>query len=144
MTTKEQERKALARIRKIVAELGEDSYLATAFDGAWEIAEENIDYDFAGSVKWYVSQYHELSDEIRKAAEESEKMNRELSLNLEEAKSDAKMWRESSMQKGEDYSKLCKTCNALQDEANKIQDKNEALELEVMKLKAKLYDLMMK
>lgn len=144
MATKEQERKALARIRKIVAELGEDSYIGMAFTGAWKIAEENIEFDFGGSVKWYIDQYNELTDEIRKAAEESEKMNRELSLNLEEVKSDAKMWRESSMQKGEDYSKMCKTYNALQDEANKIQDRNEALELEVMKLKAKLYDLMTK
>ncbi|MBP5461178.1 MAG: hypothetical protein J6Y20_03540 [Lachnospiraceae bacterium] len=51
MTTKEQERKALAQIRKIVAGLGEDSYIATAFEGCFEIAEENIENDFACSLK---------------------------------------------------------------------------------------------
>ena len=51
MTTKEQERKALERIKKIVAELGEDSYIATAFEGCFEIAEQNIDLDAAYSMK---------------------------------------------------------------------------------------------
>lgn len=51
MTTKEQERKALEKIRKIVEELGEDSYVGTAFEGCFEIAEENIDNDFACSMK---------------------------------------------------------------------------------------------
>lgn len=49
--TKEQERKALARIKKIVEELGEDSYIGMAFDGCFELAEENIENDFACSMK---------------------------------------------------------------------------------------------
>ena len=48
--TREQERNALKRIRKIVESLGENSYVATAFDGAFEIAENNIEDDFANSV----------------------------------------------------------------------------------------------
>ena len=51
MTSKEQERKALEKIRKIVAELGEDSYLAAAFEGCFEDAERNIDEDAAYSMK---------------------------------------------------------------------------------------------
>lgn len=51
MTTKEQERKALEKIRKIVEELGENSYVGTAFEGCFEIAENNIDNDFACSMK---------------------------------------------------------------------------------------------
>ena len=51
MTTKEQERKALAQIKKIVESLGEDSYIAAAFEGCFEIAEENIENDFACSMK---------------------------------------------------------------------------------------------
>ena len=51
IATKEQERKALAKIRKIVEELGEDSYIATAFEGCFEKAEENIENDWAGSWK---------------------------------------------------------------------------------------------
>lgn len=51
MTTKEQERKALEKIRKIVEELGEGSYVGTAFEGCFEIAEENIENDWSCSMK---------------------------------------------------------------------------------------------
>ena len=42
MVTKEQERKALNQIKKIVDSLGEDSYIAMAFEGCFEDAETNI------------------------------------------------------------------------------------------------------
>lgn len=69
MTTKEQERKALERIRKIVAELGEDSYVATAFEGCFEIAEENIENDFACSMKQRVESAEKEAEEFKRAAE---------------------------------------------------------------------------
>ena len=49
MATKDQERKALAQIKKIVEGLGEDSYLSFAFEGCWEKAEQNIENDWACS-----------------------------------------------------------------------------------------------
>ena len=49
--TKEQERKVLEQIRKMVEELGTDSYIAMAFEGCFEIAESNIDNDFGCSMK---------------------------------------------------------------------------------------------
>ena len=51
MTTKEKELKALQEIKKIVSELGEDSYLSFAFDGCFELAQENIENDFACSMR---------------------------------------------------------------------------------------------
>lgn len=51
MTTKEQERKAHAQIKKIVEGLGENSYIGTAFEGCFEIAEMNIENDWACSMK---------------------------------------------------------------------------------------------
>ncbi len=50
MATKEQERKALEKIRKIVTDLGEDSYLGIAFEGCFEDAERNIEDDFGCSM----------------------------------------------------------------------------------------------
>ena len=49
--TKQQERNALAAIKKMVEELGPQSYLATAFEGCWADAESNIENDFADSMK---------------------------------------------------------------------------------------------
>lgn len=54
MTSKAEERKALEQIKAIVDKLGNDSYVAMAFEGAFEIAEDNIGNDFARSVKWYI------------------------------------------------------------------------------------------
>lgn len=51
MTTKDQEREALAKIKEIVDGLGPDSYIGTALEGCLEIAEENIENDFACSMK---------------------------------------------------------------------------------------------
>ena len=51
ITTKEQEREALAKIKKILGGLEPDSYVNTAFKGCIEIAESNIDNDFACSLK---------------------------------------------------------------------------------------------
>lgn len=49
--TKEQERKAVEKIRKIIAELGEGSYVGTALEGCLEDAESNIENDFGDSMK---------------------------------------------------------------------------------------------
>lgn len=49
--TKDQEREALAKIKAIVESLGPDSYVGTAFEGCFEIAEDNIGNDFACSMK---------------------------------------------------------------------------------------------
>lgn len=51
LATKRNERDTLEVIRQMVADLGEDSYLATAFQGCFEIAEQNIENDFADSLQ---------------------------------------------------------------------------------------------
>lgn len=140
MTTKEQERKALARIRKIVAELGEDSYLATAFDGAWEIAEENIENDFANSTKFYVDKYN--GTDSRAVAAENK--IRELTSELEFQKGEAEFHKKAYVEKNKDYNGACEKIEELVKARQDAEERVEALELETMKLKAKLYDLMMK
>lgn len=69
MTTKEQERKALAQIRKIVDGLGEDSYIGMAFEGCFEIAAENIENDFGCSMKQRADKAQEGADYYKRAAE---------------------------------------------------------------------------
>lgn len=76
--TKEQERKALEKIRKIVEELGEDSYIGTAFEGCFEVAEENIENDFACSMK-------QRAESAEKAMHSSHNKITELKAELETA-----------------------------------------------------------
>lgn len=78
--TKQQERDALETIRKIVASLGPQSYLATAFEGCFQDAEDNIDDDAAYSMK---ARY-----------ESSEEKLREMAGNYNAAKRDATVLRE--------------------------------------------------
>lgn len=70
MTTKAQEREALAKIREIVAGLGEDSYVGKAFEGCFEIAEENIENDFVSSMKHLYELAQQGLDSYRKRADE--------------------------------------------------------------------------
>lgn len=140
MTTKEQERKALARIRKIVAELGEDSYIATAFDGAWEIAEENIENDFGNSTKFYVDKYN--GTDSRAVAAENK--IRELTAEVEYQRSEAEFAKKGLAEREADIMKMSEKNDGLRMELLEEKQKNEAFELEIMKLKAKLYDLMTK
>lgn len=65
--SKQQERDALDQIRAIVDTLGPDSYLATAFAGCFEDAEENIKNDFACSMKQRIEAelgYNRLVDKL--------------------------------------------------------------------------------
>ena len=49
--TKDQERDALAKIKAIIESLGPNSYVGTAFEGCLQDAEDNIENDFALSMK---------------------------------------------------------------------------------------------
>jgi len=77
--TKEDERKALAKIKAIVDGLGEDSYVATAFEGCFEIAEENIANDWACS-------YKQKAESEEKYAKKLELDNRDLRLSIKKIK----------------------------------------------------------
>ncbi|WP_455618857.1 hypothetical protein [Eisenbergiella sp.] len=85
MITKEQERQAITKIKKIVEGMGENSYLATAMEGVLETAEENIEYDAAFSLKGRA----ELAE---KSAYELNEENEELKKKLDEAKERADRW----------------------------------------------------
>lgn len=67
--TKEQERKALEKIRKIILELGENSYIGTAFEGCLQDAEDNIENDFAFSMKARYETAEEKAEEFKRSAE---------------------------------------------------------------------------
>ena len=148
MTTKEQERKALEQIKKIVESLGADSYIGTAFEGCFEIAEENIENDFAISAK----------DRWEKAERDAEDFHRQAQYYSDEAmKQEAKA--ESAKKALEELRETYRTDLEAHKKAeieiwNNYRDKEEKLatatatleakELEIIKLKAKLYDLMTK
>lgn len=76
MTTKDQERQAIEKIRKIVEGLGENSYVGFAMDGILELAEDNIREDTAYSMK-------ERAEIAQKDARKAEKENKDLKETVE-------------------------------------------------------------
>lgn len=77
MMTKDEERKALAKIRKIVEEAGQNSYIGYAFYGVCRIAEENIENDWGRSPV-------EDCETYREKIEKLENENAELLRRIEE------------------------------------------------------------
>ena len=133
--TKAQERKALEQIKKIVESLGNDSYIATAFEGCFEIAESNIENDFASSMKGlYINELKEKQKaqlELNEAIKRAEDAERIANCKMESADSWCARYHEAN-------DMATKNWNSFREQ----EDRAEALELENMKLKAKLYDMM--
>lgn len=155
MTTKEQERKALEQIKKIIAGLGDGSYIATAMDGMIEDAEENIKNDFAMSWKDRANDYRVKLEALAKihdrdtyeAGRKQELMQKELDETTKQLQERAFMAQQMANRKAEaedkceEYRKAFEELNHQNSQMiNEIADK----EVEIMKLKAKLYDLMTK
>ena len=146
MATKAQERAALEKIRKIVDGLGEESYIGQAMDGVLEDAEQNIENDFWNS---YKSRYEYRDAEC----ERYEKEVANLKIEMKGLEAEKKLNEESSdLAVRNLMSDRFKAINELNEEkshrqeaenkAEELQRKVEEQELEIIKLKAKLYDIM--
>lgn len=142
MATKDQERAALAKVRKIVADLGENSYLGSAFDGAFELAEQNIDDDAAYTAKYYIDRSNEYDSKYY-----AEKVELQGKLtNLEQEHMRLQRRGEYLQSKVDEFGAInaaqadqnMRLASAVED-ARKAIDKRDA---EIMAIKAKLYDLM--
>lgn len=135
MATKDQERKALDQIKAIVKSLGEDSYIATTFDGVFEMAQQNIDNDWACSVAHLRSQVFKHDDEVRKLKSEAEGRER-----LIEATIDSKDKQIASL------TGMLEAATAessrRSDDTFKAEEQLGIAEREIIRLKAKLFDLM--
>ena len=149
MTTKADERKAMEAIRKIVNGLGENSYIGSAMEGVWEIMEDNIDNDFACSMGYRLEEKDReitgLKARIAKLesdrAEDKEKL-REMTV----AKNMAEVAESNANEHVEFLKKtLLDTDAKVSDLTARIEDmKATARDRDdlIIRLKAKLYDLM--
>lgn len=151
--TKDQEREALAKIKAIVESLGPDSYVGTAFEGCFEIAEDNIGNDLACSMKERVEAVVIENTRLKDKVKELEDKLAESEKDYEAAHADA---HEVADMKDAEIAKLkarvqelltdskvgCDAIHKWSDQASEQQKRAEAAEAEVIQLKAKLYDYM--
>ena len=152
MVTKEQERKALEQIKKIVDSLGADSYIATAFDVCFEDARENIENDFALCMKdRYETERKRAKDlqeevdrlkaDLRKEKEVSEELGKAIKKTQEQENATIQM-----IESERDTLK-CQVADLLDRESELVSLRDDAecraevAEAEIIRLKAKLYDL---
>lgn len=152
MTTKEQERKALAQIRKIVDGLGDGSYIGMAFEGCFEDAETNIENDWGCSMK---QRAESAEREALKWSQKADSLSERLALVMSDRDEAAKRSKELEGK----VSYHLATINAMEKEAQATQEKTdhainelsdkliekakelEAAQLEIIRLKARLFDL---
>ena len=152
MVTKEQERKALEQIKKNVDSLGADSYIATAFDGCFEDARENIENDFALCMKdRYETERKRAKDlqeevdrlkaDLRKEKECDEELGKAIKKTQEQENATIQM-----IESERDALK-CQVADLLDRESELVSLRDDAecraevAEAEIIRLKAKLYDL---
>ena len=134
MVSKAEEREALKKIRAIVEKLGSDSYVATAFEGCFEIAEQNIDDDSALS---YKGRCECLEDEIAEYKAELKKIESE----SEELVKEAKQFREAYEQAVKNREISVNNCYELNDRLYEAKAENGELKAEIVTLKNKIIEL---
>lgn len=144
--TKQQEREALDKIRKLVEQLGPDSYLATTFEGCFDLAAENIENDWARSMADRVRRAEkraaELEDELAESVKDYEaahaaahEIAAQKDAEIEQLRAQLKQSQETARWNGQ-------RCDEEATAAGEAQRRAEAAETEVIQLKAKLYDLL--
>lgn len=154
--TKQQERDTLEKIRKMVEQLGPDSYLATAFEGCFDLAAENIDNDWACSMADRARCAEKRAEEAEEKRIEAELGYNRLVDKLAEAEKDYEAAHAVAEEKDAEIAKLkariqelledskhgYESIGELASRAGEAQRRAEAAEAEVIQLKAKLYDLL--
>jgi hypothetical protein len=151
--TKDQEREALEKIKAILDTLGLDSYVGTAFEGCLEIAEENIENDFAFSMKQRVEaavvensrlkeRVKELEDKLAESEKDYEAAHAAAHLVADEKDAEIQRLKTKVQELSE---KLASAEEALEDaneEAGSAEARSGEAQAEIVRLKAKLYDYM--
>ena len=166
MATKEQERKALEQIKGIVNGLGADSYIGMAFEGCFEIAEDNIENDWGCSMKQRAESAERKFMDAMTVLENAEKSNERMTAansdlqgkvaalenqcedvrgRLAIATEAAKKAEEKAVGlvklNAELTEKLENSCNDCQ-MVTALEAEVKAKELEIIRLKARLFDLL--
>lgn len=151
--TKDQEREALEKIKAILDTLGLDSYVGTSFEGCLEIAEENIENDFAFSMKQRVEaavvensrlkeRVKELEDKLAESEKDYEAAHAAAHLVADEKDAEIQRLKTQVQELSE---KLASAEEALEDaneEAGSAEARSGEAQAEIVRLKAKLYDYM--
>lgn len=145
ITSKAEERAALKQIKSILIKLEPDGYVRTALEGCIEIAESNIDNDFADSMKQRTESAEERIKQITWENERISKVNAELIRDLEDTVKSLEIARkekeEMNLNLAKENIRVVEMFNAANDENRNLKQQLADKDAEIIRLKAKLYDL---
>lgn len=135
--TKDQEREVLRQIVGLLSSTDADGYIQTAFTGCVRDAERNIDEDAAFS--WYdrAQSAERKAAEAQAVAKDAREAYEALKATATQKDKYIEYWKGETEAAGRENAELAKEAEAAKAEA-------EALRQEVIELKAKLYDFMIK
>lgn len=139
MATKAEERKALDKIRDILTELG-PGYVWTAFEGVMEDARENIESDFALSMK---DRWKSAEEKYNDAKVDLDCMKADLDdakAEINRLSESVKLEREYGNKKREELEEAVKEAVNWMDKYHGEKEKLSAAEAEIVSLKARLWD----
>ena len=142
MTTKAQERKALEQIRKIVEGLGENSYIAMAMEGMFQDAEENIENDFGNSWKQRAKYAQDECNRLIAEVDKAYGKHAEMKKRAEAAENAYNMTQKSADSWCAKYHEAADKATENWNKFREQEDKVEALQNEIIRLKARLFDMM--
>ena len=151
--TKDQEREALEKIKAILDTLGLDSYVGTAFEGCLEIAEENIENDFAFSMKQRVEaavvensrlkeRVQELEDKLAESEKDYEAAHAAAHLVADEKDAEIQRLKTQVQELSEKLASAEEAPEDANEEAGSAEARSGEAQAEIVRLKAKLYDYM--
>ena len=146
--TKDEEMKALRKIRDIVEGLGSDSYLAISTEGFWSMAETNILDDTGNSVAQYrkcwevtISENRELEKKIKELQDKNAKLEEA----IKAAELDRKNILDHKFKEAQGYQEQIAVAHEnvrrIQYEVCEKENETQKLKREIINLKAKIYDL---
>ena len=145
MTSKEEERKALEQIKKIVSTLGPDSYIATAFEGCFDIAESNIDNDFACSMKQWAGRLEGQNKELTKTVAEQKAEIEQLNSTNQSLRQDrdavSELLVKECKQNAEEINRLNGIIAEFRKDSDDTEHRIQDMANQILKLKAQVYDL---
>ena len=151
--TKDQEREALEKIKAILDTLGPDSYVGTAFEGCIEDAEENIENDFACSMKQKVEavvventrlkeKVKELEDKLAESEKDYEAAHAAAHLVADEKDAEIQRLKTQVQELSEKLASAEEDLEDANEEAGSAEARSGEAQAEIVRLKAKLYDYM--
>lgn len=142
ITSKQEEREVLFRIKEIIEALGEESYVATAMSGVLELAAQNIDDDAGYNFPEKIAFLEKSSDDAERIALLKQNQLDLANKKIAQYSEELKQVKEELITAKDGLCEASDKNDSLIGELDRMKNEKQERAYENMKLKARLYDLL--